>query len=119
VVQRAYVENYQRLFEELKHYWSTTVPRQGDNGLTIIELFETLASRTKTLPIGQVLLHENGFTNWTDSQISFQEKWSGKYSMWFTPLYDREDFQHSSKSNDALVLELSGTTSLAVGESYV
>jgi hypothetical protein len=81
VVQRAYVENYQKLFEELKHCWTTTVPRQGDNGLKVIELFQTLASHTKTLPIGQVLLHEKGFTEWTDSQISFQEKWSGEHSM--------------------------------------
>jgi hypothetical protein len=110
VVQRAYVENYQKLFEELKHHWTTTLPGQGNNGLKVIELFETLASRTKTLPIGQVLLHEMGFTEWTDSQISFQEKWSGEHSMWFTPLYEREDFQNFAKSNEATVLNLPETT---------
>ena len=30
--------------------------------------------------------------------------------MWFTPLYDREDFQHYTKSNEATVLKLSETT---------
>jgi hypothetical protein len=110
VVQRACVENYQKRFEELKHHWTTTLPGQGDNGLKVIELFETLASRTKTLPIGQVLLHEMGFTEWTNTNVNFQEKWSGEHSMWFTPLYDREDFQHYTKSNEATVLKLSETT---------
>jgi hypothetical protein len=30
--------------------------------------------------------------------------------MWFTPLYDREDFQNFAKSNEATVLKLSETT---------
>jgi surface protein len=55
------------------------------------DIFETILVKTRTLPIGQMMVHQMYITDWTETSVKFSEKWDGKYGMWFTPLFDETD----------------------------
>ena len=114
-VQGAYVANYKILFKVFKEHWKTEIR----DGKTIMNLFETLASRTKTLRVGEVLLHQMGFAHWTSEYETFDSKWEGEHSMWCTPLYDCEDLVKFVKTDEAAVVHPRGTTHKIFVTNYI
>ena len=108
-VQTAYLDNYQTFFGAFRAIWNVHPSGQTIGG-TVFEHFDTLASRTRTLPVGQTLLRDDGFTNWNDSEGGFERAWNGPFSCWTTPLFDGEDFAEATKTKQATVLNIESTT---------
>lgn len=108
-VQTAYLRNYRTFFAAFSGAWNVAIDEKN-NGQKVFEYFDTLASRTRTLPVGQTLLRDDGFTNWNDDEGGFGKAWDGQFSCWTTPLFDGEDFAEATKTEQATVLRVEHTT---------
>ena len=106
-VQNAYLRNYRTFFGAFKGTWNSV---EASNGQKVFEYFDTLASRTRTLPVGQTLLRDDGFTDWNADEGGFERAWNGPFSCWTTPLFDGEDFAEVIKTKQATVLKVEKTT---------
>lgn len=106
-VQNAYLRNYRTFFGAFKGTWNSV---KASNGQKVFEYFDTLASRTRTLPVGQTLLRDDRFTNWNAEEGGFERAWNGPFSCWTTPLFDGEDFAEVIKTKQATVLKVEKTT---------
>lgn len=106
-VQTAYLRNYRTFFGAFEGRWNGV---NASTGQRVFEYFDTLASRTRTLPVGQTLLRDDGITNWNAGEGNFEGAWNGPFSCWTTPLFDGEDFAEATKAEQATVLPVKDTT---------